>query len=71
MSCPDSIILGGRTKPKPTVAFLEAVARGELRELVRQTVKDILNALLEEETMIEMCSADVFIGRIEGISEIL
>ena len=32
----------------PIVTFDEAAVRGELRELVRQTVKDTLNALLEE-----------------------
>lgn len=33
----------------PIVTFDEAAVRGELRELVRQTVEDTLNALLEEE----------------------
>ena len=33
----------------PIVAFDEAAVRGELRELVRQTVEDTPNALLEEE----------------------
>ena len=33
----------------PIVTFDEEAARGELRELVRQTVEDTLNALLEEE----------------------
>ncbi len=32
----------------PIVTFDEAAVRGELRELVRQTVEDTLNALLEE-----------------------
>lgn len=33
----------------PIVSFDEAAMRGELRELVRRTVEDTLNALLEEE----------------------
>lgn len=33
----------------PIVSFDEAAMRGELKELVRQTVEDTLNALLEEE----------------------
>ena len=33
----------------PIVTFDEAAVRGELKELVRQTVEDTLNALLEEE----------------------
>ena len=33
----------------PIVTFDEAAVRGELKELVRQTVEDALNALLEEE----------------------
>lgn len=33
----------------PIVTFDEAAMRGELKELVRQTVEDTLNALLEEE----------------------
>lgn len=33
----------------PIVSFDEAAMRGELRELVRQTVEDTLSALLEEE----------------------
>ncbi|MCQ5071762.1 transposase, partial [Adlercreutzia sp. DFI.6.23] len=33
----------------PIVLFDEAAMRGELRELVRRTVEDTLNALLEEE----------------------
>ena len=39
---------GGRAMSDPIVTFDEAAVRGELRELVRQTVKDTLNALLEE-----------------------
>ena len=34
----------------PIVSFDEAAMRGELRELVRRTVEDTMNALLEEET---------------------
>ena len=33
----------------PIVTFDEAAMRGELNELVRRTVEDTLNALLEEE----------------------
>lgn len=33
----------------PIVSFDEATMRGELKELVRQTVEDTLNTLLEEE----------------------
>ena len=33
----------------PIVSFDEAAMRGELKELVRRTVEDTLNALLEEE----------------------
>ena len=33
----------------PIVTFDEDAVRGELRELVRRTVEDTLNALLEEE----------------------
>ena len=33
----------------PIVTFDENAVRGELRELVRRTVEDTLNALLEEE----------------------
>ena len=33
----------------PIASFDEAAMRGELRELVRQTVEDTLSALLEEE----------------------
>ena len=33
----------------PIVTFDEEAVRGELRELVRRTVEDTLNALLEEE----------------------
>ena len=32
----------------PIVTFDEAAMRGELKELVRRTVEDTLNALLEE-----------------------
>ena len=39
----------------PIVSFDEAAMRGELKELVRRTVEDTLNALFEEE-------ADVLIG---------
>ena len=33
----------------PIVSFDEAAMRGELKELVRRTVEDTINALLEEE----------------------
>ena len=34
---------------EPIVSFDEKAMRGELKELVRKTVEDTLNALLEEE----------------------
>ncbi len=35
--------------PEPIVTFDEEAVRSELKELVRRTVEDTLNALLEEE----------------------
>lgn len=43
------IMLGGRTMSEPIVSFDEQAIKSELREMVRQTVQDALNALLEEE----------------------
>lgn len=42
---------------KPIVTFDESAVRGELRELVRKTVEDTINALLEEEAD-ELVKAD-------------
>ena len=38
-----------KTMPEPIVTLNEESLRGDLRELVRQTVEDTLNGLLEEE----------------------
>lgn len=43
------IMLGGRAISEPIVPFGEKAMKSELRELVRQTVEDTLNGLLEEE----------------------
>ncbi|MDO4499446.1 MAG: hypothetical protein Q4B51_07500 [Coriobacteriaceae bacterium] len=42
---------------KPIVTFDEDAVRSELRELVRKTVEDTINALLEEEAD-ELVKAD-------------
>ena len=48
----------------PIVSFDEAAMRGELKELVRRTVEDTLNALLEEE-------ADDLIGAYQVVGLLL
>mgnify|MGYP000466645335 CR=1 FL=1 len=50
----------------PIVSFDEAAMRGELRELVRRTVEDTLNALLEEEAD-DLIGADRYDGRARGL----
>lgn len=52
----------------PIVSFDEAAMRGELRELVRRTVEDTLNALLEEEAD-DLIGADRYERRETSVEE--
>ena len=55
----------------PIVSFDEQAVKDELRELVRKTIEETINAMLDEEAIIEMYLAGVSTRRIEGVSEIL
>ena len=55
----------------PIASFDEQAVKDELRESVRKTIEETINAMLDEEPIIEMYLAGVSTRRIEDASEIL
>lgn len=55
----------------PIASFDEQAVKDELRESVRKTIEETINAMLDEEPIIEMYLAGVSTRRIEDVGEIL
>lgn len=60
-----------QTISNPIVSFDEKAVKSELRELTRKTIEETINAMLDEEAIIEMYLAGASTRRIGDVSEIL